>query len=169
MQATIYNSTSIIGLIQPLAGTLPAVPALLLDGAHKCQGIYEGGMNSTVEKREELFSLPKRAEQRERTTRDRLILDVHWSAVYWGKLSGRLVLQSVFLKSVSSVCVCLCVLRDGVVVGVLSQRCGDGGGVGRSVCAGEGCLQAERTAHPLRAGCRHRLLARVLPAHQAAF
>lgn len=59
-------------------------------------------------------------------------------------------------------------LRDGVVVSVLNQRCGDGGGVGRSVCAGEGGLQTERAAHPLCAGRHHRLPAGILPAHQAA-
>lgn len=53
-------------------------------------------------------------------------------------------------------------------VSVLSPGWGDGGGAGRSVCAGERCLQAERAAHPLCAGRHHRLPAGILPAHQAA-
>lgn len=34
--------------------------------------------------------------------------------------------------------------------------------------AGEECLQAERTAHPVGAGCGHRLPAGLLPQRQAA-
>lgn len=44
----------------------------------------------------------------------------------------------------------------------------DGSGSGRSVGAGEECLQAERTAHPVCAGRGHRLPAGLLPQRQAA-
>lgn len=44
----------------------------------------------------------------------------------------------------------------------------DGGGSGRSVGAGEERLQAERTAHPVRAGRGHWLPAGLLPQGQAA-
>lgn len=61
----------------------------------------------------------------DRITRDQLILGIQ----AWRKISERLVLDHGFFKS-----------EDGVVVSVVSQRCGDGGGAGRSVCASEGCL-----------------------------
>lgn len=44
----------------------------------------------------------------------------------------------------------------------------DGGGSGWSVGAGEECLQAERTAHPVRAGRGHWLPAGLLSQRQAA-
>lgn len=71
IQATIYNSTTLIGLIQSSAVTPAVVLVLLLDRAEKCPGICEGGVKGTVGKREEHFSLTLRSERGQHSEREK--------------------------------------------------------------------------------------------------
>lgn len=54
-----------------MAGTLPAVPVLLLDEAKKWSGVCEGGVKGTVGKREELFILTSRSERGQNCEREK--------------------------------------------------------------------------------------------------